>query len=196
MQLDKDQYRQVFGLTVKQGAIVTLFGLALLLITNFNLLLSQLTRGTILGKPEVQDSFALQIQDWLNAVPILNLFVLVLFWISVGLVAYAVLYWVYSTISEAHNEVAVEQEYVNRGDKKSRIHRPTIEVGLAALLVVLGIITVWVLFPLFSGWFVNFILNIYANILIAILWLLASLLGMLATIYVFKVVISYMLVLE
>jgi len=195
MHLDSTQVKQVFGLSLRQAGVVALFGLVILVLVNFSLITMHFTQGTILSKSDVQASFATQIQKWL-AIPILNTAVLVIFWVAVGLAAYAVLYWAYNIISEARNEVVVEKEYVNRASTEEKKRWPIIEVGLLAALVALAIITLTVFFPLWNNWFIAGIFSIPAELANTALYLVGSLVGMFATIYVFKTLVSLMLVLE
>ncbi|MBA3679149.1 hypothetical protein H0W80_03100 [Candidatus Saccharibacteria bacterium] len=195
MHLDSTQVKQVFGLSIRQAGVVALFGLVVLILVNFSLITMHFTQGTILSKSDVQASFATQIQKWL-AIPILNTAVLVVFWVAVGLAAYAVLYWAYNIISEARNEVVVEKEYVNRASTEEKKRWPIIEVGLLAALVALAIITLTVLFPLWNNWFIAGIFSIPAELANTALYLAGSLVGMFVTIYVFKALVSLMLVLE
>lgn len=195
MHLDTDQIKRVFGLSVRQASVIMLFGLALLAVINFSVITLHFTQGTILSKSDVQASFASQLQAWFSA-PILNMITLVVFWIAVGLLAYAVLYWVYNIITEARNEVVVEQEYTNRASKTERKKWPIIEVGLLAGLVVLAILTLTVFFPIWNSLFIGAIYDIPTNWLGAVLGLAGSVAGMFVTIYLFKSLIGLMLVLE
>lgn len=195
MHLDKTQIKQVFGVSPKLAGVIALFGLVLLAGVNFSVITLHFTQGTILSQSDVQASFASQLQAWFSA-PILNTVTLVIFWIAVGLVAYAVLYWAYNIISEARNEVVVEKEYVNRQKPQDNKRWPIIEIGLLAALVVLAILTLAVLFPIFNSWFISFVFAVPGSLLSAAAYFVGAIVGMFATIYCFKVLVSLMLVLE
>lgn len=195
MHLDKDQRKQVFGLDIHQIAVMVLFGLAVLIMVNISAISLHFTRGTILSKSEVQASFADQLRFWFSS-PIFNTITLVAFWIIIGLLAYAVLYWVYGVITEAHNEIVVEKDYVNKAPKAERRKWPITELILLIGLASLAIVTLTILFPIWNSWFISFIFDIPDSPLTAVAALVGALAGMFATIYLFKIFINAMLVLE
>lgn len=196
MRLDKEQALQVFGLNLKQIIRILSFGLLLLAIVNIRIIIQAITAETILSKSEVQASFSDQIKAWLS-LPFLNFATLVIFWVAVGLVAYSILYWLYSLYYEARNEATVQKEYVNpKGSKKELKQWPFVEFGLFAALVVFSIITIMFLFPLVNDWFVNFIVNVKTDLLPSLLSLLISVVGAFVIVYIYKVLISWMLILE
>lgn len=196
MHLDKDQASQVFGLDFKQIVRILSSGFLLLAIINIRVIIQSITSDTILSKPDVQESFADQIKGWLS-LPFLNFATLVIFWIAVGLVAYSVLYWLYSIYYEARNEVTVEKEYVSpNSDKKEMKKWPLVELGLFAALVVFSIITVMYLFPIINNWFVEFIIYIKTDWISGLLNLFLATTGIFVIIYIYKVLISWMLIIE
>lgn len=196
MHLDKEQASQVFGLNFKQIIRILSFGLLLLAIVNIRIIIQAITAETILSRSDVQASFTDQIKTWLS-LPFLNFATLVIFWVAVGLVAYSILYWLYSIYYEARNEATVQKEYVSpKSTKKELKQWPFVEFGLFAALVVFSIITVMYLFPLVSEWFVNFIVNIETDIVSALLSLFLSIIGVFVIVYIYKVLISWMLILE
>lgn len=195
MNITKAQIKQALGLGPKEVAVMLLFGLGLLVVINFSLISLHFTRDTILSESDAQVSFSSQLQSWFSA-PILNTITLIVFWVAIGLLAYAVLYWAYNIFTEARNEVVVEQEYTNRLSNKNGKAWPAIEIGLLAGLVVLAILTLAVFFPLFNSMFITAIFAVPGNLAIAGLNLLGAVLGMFVTLYAFKAVVSLMLILE
>ncbi len=173
------------------------FGIAvgLLVVININLILLQATSNTILAQSDVQDSIISQLQDWTSS-PILNLAILVIFWVCVGLIAYSVIYAIYSLATEAQNEVVVEEEYVNRGETKKRLKGSAYALGIIAAMIILGLISLRILVPLWNSWFENFILGLRSTPITAILYLFASLLGLAINVYAFEVLINWSLYLE
>lgn len=167
----------------------------LLIVVNINLIILQATSGTLLAQSAVQDSIAIQLQNW-TSFPLLNTATLVVFWISIGLIAYSVIYAIYSVATEAQNEVVVEEEYVNRGQKQNRLKGPAFQLGIVAAMIALGLISLRFLFPYWNGWFENFLVGIRSTPLTSIGWLLASLLGLAINIYAFEVLINWALYLE
>ena len=196
MHLDKEQAVQVFGLNLKQIIRILSSGLLLLAIVNIRVILQVITSETILSKSDVQASFTDQIKAWLS-LPYLNLATLVIFWIAVGLVAYSILYWLYSIYYEARNEVTVEKEYVSpKTDQKEVKKWPLVEFGLFAALVAFSILTVMLFFPVVNNWFVEFAVNIKSEWISALIDLLLASIGIFAIIYVYKVLVSWMLIIE
>ncbi len=169
--------------------------LALLVIININLIILQATSNTILAQSDVQDSIISQLQSWTSS-PILNLAILVIFWVCVGLIAYSVIYAIYSLATEAQNEVVVEEEYVNRGETKKRLKGSAYALGIIAAMIILGLISLRVLVPLWNSWFENFIIGIRSTPIMAILYLFASLLGLAINVYLFEILINWSLYLE
>lgn len=173
--------------------VILAVGIPILL--NFNLILLRVTNGTVLAEPDVQASFAEQIQQFGKA-QYLNLATLVLFWTGVGIIAYVVIYSIYSFYSEAKSEMVVEQEYVNRGTKQERLRPVLMQVGLIAAVIVLGIISLNITYPYWLEGFGKFVLNISTQPLSAILSLLVALVGSFVNLYLFKVCIDWIWVLE
>ncbi len=195
MNITKAQIKQALGLGPKEVLVMLLFGLGLLVVINFSLISLHFTRDTILSESDAQASFSSQLQSWFSA-PILNTITLIVFWVAIGLLAYAVLYWAYNIFTEARNEVVVEQEYTNRLSNKNGKAWPAIEIGLLAGLVVLAILTLAVFFPLFNSMFITAIFAVPGNLAVAGLNLLGAVLGMFVTLYAFKAIVSLMLILE
>ena len=196
MHIDKDQASQVFGLNLKQIVRILAFGLLLLSIVNIRVIIQAITAETILSRSDVQASLSDQIKTWLS-LPFLNFTTLVIFWIAVGLVAYSILYWLYSIYYEARNEATVQNDYVMPKDNKKELKRwPFVEFGLFAGLVIFSIVTVMWLFPLVNDWFVDFIVNIKTDLVASLLSLLISIVGIFVIVYIYKVLISWMLILE
>jgi len=196
MHLDKDQASQVFGLDFKQIVRILSSGFLLLAIINIRVIIQSITSDTILSKPDVQESFADQIKGWLS-LPFLNFATLVIFWIAVGLVAYSVLYWLYSIYYEARNEVTVEKEYVSPKSEKKELKKwPLVEFGLFAALVAFSILTVLYIFPIINNWFVEFIIYIKTDWVSGLLNLVLATIGTFVIIYIYKVLISWMLIIE
>ncbi len=195
MHLDSEQKKRVFALDLHQVAIMFLFGLGIFVVVNISAISLHFTEGTILSKSDVQASISEQLSSWFSS-PIFSKITLVAFWVIIGLIAYMVLFWLYSVFTEAQNEIVVEKDYVNKQTKKDQKKWPMKELVLLIGLLALAILTLTVLFPLWNTWFVGFIFDIPSNIGLAIIELIGSMAGMFVTIYLFKIVISTMLVLE
>lgn len=196
MQLSHEEIKRIFLLSRKEGIWIAALAVGLLVVVNFNLILNTITQNTLLASSDVQESFATQIQAWLDSAPILNTITLVTFWVCVGLIAYSVIYAIYSLANEAKNEVVVEEEYVNTGDVKSRLHGPAVQIGIVAAILALGIISLGFIFPLYNSWFTNGVLTLRITPLTAILAIIGALVAIAINIYLFKVLIIWALILE
>lgn len=179
----------------KRIAWTFVIAVGLLIVVNINLVILQATSGTLLAQSAVQDSIAMQLQSWTSS-SILNTATLVVFWISIGLIAYSIIYAIYSVATEAQNEVVVEEEYINRGKKQNRLKGPAFQLGIIAAMIILGLISLRFLFPYWNGWFENFLVGIRTAPLTSMGWLFASLLGLAINIYGFEILINWALYLE
>ncbi|MBI2798485.1 hypothetical protein HYX70_04300 [Candidatus Saccharibacteria bacterium] len=195
MQLSKENLRKIFGLTHGQIWLIVLLDAGIFLLINFNLILLKATQGTVLADTAVQDSFAEQISKFTNSAYI-NLGTLIVFWAGVGLIAYSVIYSLYSVYNEARNEVVVEKEYVNRGEAKKRLKAPMVQAGLLAAIVVLGMLTLKFFYPIWLSLFATFVLTITSNPFMGMLSLVGAVFGSIINIYLFKILISWIVVLE
>jgi hypothetical protein len=195
MNINKADLIAILRPSVRRVSWTFAIAVGLLVVININLILLQATSGTLLGQSAVQDSIAMQLQSYTSS-PILNMVTLVIFWISIGLIAYSIIYAIYSVATEAQNEVVVEEEYVNRGKKQKRLQGPAFQLGIVAAMIALGLISLRFLVPLWNSWFETFIIGIRTMPLISIGWLLASLLGLAINIYLFEILINWALYLE
>lgn len=195
MKINSADLQQVLKPSTKRVVWTFAIAVTLLVIVNINLVLLQITSGTLLAQSAVQDSIATQLQDWTSA-PLLNTATLVVFWVSIGLIAYSVIYAVYSLATEAQNEVVVEEEYVNRGKKEKRLQGPAVQLGIIAAMIILGIFSLRFFIPIWNGWFEAFVIGIRITPITSVGYLFASLLGLAINIYAFEVLINWALKLE
>lgn len=195
MKINSADLQQILKPSIKRVVWTFAIAVALLVIVNINLVVLQITSGTLLAQSAVQDSIATQLQDWTSA-PLLNTATLVVFWVSIGLIAYSVIYAVYSLATEAQNEVVVEEEYVNRGKKEKRLQGPAVQLGIIAAMIILGILSLRFFIPIWNGWFEAFVIGIRITPITSVGYLFASLLGLAINIYAFEVLINWALKLE
>ncbi len=195
MSINTADVQAVLKPSIKRIAWTFGIAVALLIILNINLIILQSTSNTILAQSDVQDSIISQLQAWTSS-PILNLAILIIFWVCVGLIAYSVIYAIYSLATEAQNEVVVEEEYVNRGETKKRLKGSAYALGIIGGIIILGLLSLRILVPLWNSWFENFILGIRSTPITAILYLLASLIGLGINVYLFEILINWSLYLE
>lgn len=195
MSINTADVQAVLKPSIKRIAWTFGIAVALLIILNINLIILQSTSNTILAQSDVQDSIISQLQAWTSS-PILNLAILIIFWVCVGLIAYSIIYAIYSLATEAQNEVVVEEEYVNRGETKKRLKGSAYALGIIGGIIILGLLSLRILVPLWNSWFENFILGIRSTPITAILYLLASLIGLGINVYLFEILINWSLYLE
>lgn len=119
-----------------------------------------------------------------------NTLVIILFWSSVGLIAYTAVWFLASSYVNARNEVKVEKEYTNRGQIKSRLRIPLVRVAIILGLIIFLSLTLKLLWPYWLGFFGQFLLNVQTDTLAALGLLAAAYGGALINLYVFKAGIS------
>lgn len=195
MKPTREQLERILIPSVREWYILVILTIGIPILLNFNLILLRLTNGTVLAEPAVQASFTEQIQQFGKG-QYLNLASLVIFWTGVGIVAYVVIYSIYSFYSEARSEVVLEGEYVNRGTKQERLRPVLMQVGLVAVVVLLGIVSLNITYPYWLENFGQFVLTIGSQPLDALLKLVISLVGSFVNLYLFKVCIDWIWVLE
>lgn len=125
-----------------------------------------------------------------TAIGTVNTLVIVLFWSSVGLIAYTAVWFLASSYVNARNEVKVEKEYTNRGRIQSRLRIPLIRVAIILGLFIFLSLTMKVLWPYWLGFFGQFLLNVQAETLPSLGLLVAAYGGALVNLYIFKVGVS------
>ncbi len=119
-----------------------------------------------------------------------NTIVIVLFWSTVGLVAYTAVWFMASAYVNARNGVKVEKEYTNRGQLHDRLRIPLIRASIIVGLMVLASITLKLLWPYWLGLFGQFLVFVQTNVVTSLGYLAAAYIGALTNLYVFKVGIS------
>jgi hypothetical protein len=101
----------------------------------------------------IQESYLDQLAN-LNNIPIIRTGVIVLFWATVGLVAYAIYLAISNAIVDTRNEVVIDTAYANRGLKLNRFKGVFLQIGggiaLIIFLVLLGTVLISLLFGLFE----------------------------------------------
>ena len=121
---------------------------------------------------------------------------MVVFWSGVGLVAYSIIWSVYSFFTEAKNETEVAGGYVNQESKHEKLQRTLMQAGILAGIIALGLLSLNVTIPFFIGLWTNGILIIPAEIINGILQILAGFIGMIVNFYLFKMLIDWIELLD
>jgi hypothetical protein len=114
----------------------------------------------------------------------------------VGLVAYSIIWSVYSFITEAKNETEVVGQYVNQETRHEKLQRTLLQAGILAGIIALGLLSLNVTIPFFVGLWTNAILIIPAELVNGILQILLGFLGMFINFYLFKMLIDWIELLD
>lgn len=178
-----DNLKRILATNSIQLTFCLALGLAILIGTNWPLVIGRFVDPALLEKfvaPEVK----VPAQVFGNElVPKL---VVALFWGTIGLIAYTLVWGLVNMIIEARNEVTLETAYVNKGRLDRRLTGPLIQMGLALLLFGVLIITALATIPLWVNFFADFLI-VWKPV--ALLYLLGSVVGTTINIYLIWVLI-------
>lgn len=195
MKLSKEDLRRIFVPTKKQIFLILAATLVIFAVFEANLIFLKITQSTIFSNTALQDNFAQQFQMFSDN-QVVKIASLVVFWGGVGLVAYSIIFSVYSLVTEARNETVVGEEYTNKANRKSRLQADLIQAGLLAGIVALGLLSLNVTFPLWIGLMTQGIIGLPTDWVSALFQIPAAVIGAVVNLYLFKVLISWILVLE
>jgi hypothetical protein len=162
----------------------------------FNLIYLKATQNSIFSDTALQQNFRDQIDSFFAENKVANTISLVVFWSGVGLVAYSIIWSVYSFFTEAKNETEVAGEYINQETKHEKLQRTLIQAGILAGIIALGLLSLNVTIPFFIGLWTNGILIIPTEIINGILQILAGFIGMIVNFYLFKMLIDWIELLD
>ena len=112
------------------------------------------------------------------------------------MVAYSIIWSVYSFFSEAKSETEVAGDYVNQESKHDKLQRSLVQAGILAGLVALGILSLNLTMPIFIGLWTSGILAIPKDLIIGVLQIAAGLVGMAINLYMFKILIDWIELLD
>jgi hypothetical protein len=196
MKLTKEDYLKVL-LPNKKEILIMLALVAVVFLTfEFNLIYLKATQNSIFSDTALQQNFRDQIDSFFAENKVANTISLVVFWSGVGLVAYSIIWSVYSFFTEAKNETEVAGEYINQETKHEKLQRTLIQAGILAGIIALGLLSLNVTIPFFIGLWTNGILIIPAEIINGILQILAGFIGMIVNFYLFKMLIDWIELLD
>lgn len=196
MRLTKQDYLRVLLPTKREIWVVILLVLVVFLVYESNLIFLKLTNNTIFSSPELAESFSNQIDAFFANNLIANKATLVIFWAGVGLVAYSIIWSIYSFISEGKNEVEVATEFVNQESRHERLQRTLTQTGALVGIIVLGLLSINLTVPFFIGLWTDGLIAMPAEIITGLLQIIAGFIGLSANFYLFKVLIDWIVVLE
>ena len=196
MKLTKEDYLKVL-LPNKREILILLALVAVVFLTfEFNLIYLKATQNSIFADTALQQNFRDQIDSFFAENKVANTISLVVFWSGVGLVAYSIIWSVYSFFTEAKNETEVAGEYINQETKHEKLQRTLMQAGILAGIIALGLLSLNVTIPFFIGLWTNGILIIPAEIINGILQILAGFIGMIVNFYLFKMLIDWIELLD
>ena len=141
MILTKKDYLRVLLPTKKEILIISSLIFVIFLTFEINLIFLKLTQNSIFSDSSLQQNFRGQIDSFFAENKITNTISLIIFWSGVGLVAYSIIWSVYSFFSEAKSETEVAGDYVNQESKHDKLQRSLVQAGILAGLVALGILS-------------------------------------------------------
>jgi hypothetical protein len=196
MKLTKEDYLKVL-LPNKKEILIMLALVAVVFLTfEFNLIYLKATQNSIFSDTALQQNFRDQIDSFFAENKVANTISLVVFWSGVGLVAYSIIWSVYSFFTEAKNETEVAGEYINQENKHEKLQRTLMQAGILAGIIALGLLSLNVTIPFFIGLWTNGILIIPTEIINGIIQILAGFIGMIVNFYLFKMLIDWIELLD
>ncbi len=196
MILTKKDYFRVLLPTKKEILIISSLIFVIFLTFEINLIFLKLTQNSIFSDSSLQQNFRGQIDSFFAENKITNTISLIIFWSGVGLVAYSIIWSVYSFFSEAKSETEVAGDYVNQESKHDKLQRSLVQAGILAGLVALGILSLNLTMPIFIGLWTSGILAIPKDLIIGVLQIAAGLVGMAVNLYMFKILIDWIELLD
>ena len=196
MILTKKDYLRVLLPTKKEILIISSLIFVIFLTFEINLIFLKLTQNSIFSDSSLQQNFRGQIDSFFAENKITNTISLIIFWSGVGLVAYSIIWSVYSFFSEAKSETEVAGDYVNQESKHDKLQRSLVQAGILAGLIALGILSLNLTMPIFIGLWTSGILAIPKDLIIGVLQIAAGLVGMAVNLYMFKILIDWIELLD
>lgn len=196
MKLTKEDYLRVLLPTKKEILIILALVFVVFLTFEFNLIYLKATQNSIFSDTALQQNFRDQIDSFFAENKIANTISLVVFWSGVGLVAYSIIWSIYSFVSEAKNETEVAGGYVNQESKHEKLQRTLLQAGILAGIIALGLLSLNITIPFIISLWTNGILIVNTEILNGILQIVGGFVGMLINFYLFKMLIDWIELLD
>ncbi len=194
--LTKQDYLRVLLPTKREVWVVIALTIVVFLVFEGNLIFFLATNSFMLLDTELQESFSGQISAVFENNEIANKASLIVFWAGVGLVAYSIIWSLYSFISEGKEEIIVEAQYLNQASKKEQLQRALVQAGLLAGIIALGLASINVTVPYITNLWTDAIMLINEETISAILQIVAGFIGLAINFYLFKVLIDWIEILE
>lgn len=188
---DKKQFFRIVIPSYKEIVIMILLTLVIFFTFESNLLFLKVTRNSIFDSTELQQNFQTQIDAFFSDNQIANKISLVIFWAGVGLVAYSLIWSIYSFFNEAKSEAVVATTYINQENKHQKLQRSLLQAGILAGMIALGLLSLNVIAPFLIGLWTDGILKIPQEGIVGILQISAGFIGIALNLYAFKVLIDW-----
>lgn len=161
-----------------------------LIAADWSVVLDALNRSA----PKINSDFSGQVSQQLAAygnLPIVSWITIILFWGTVGLGVYTLFWLGMAFFTVARNELIVETAFSNRGHFQERIRVPLIRLLLVgAFLAAVGL-TVRYVAPFCAQVFAQGLTNFSGNLVVAVLQMLAGILGGMICLYLLRTIFSY-----
>ncbi len=196
MHLSMQNYKKVLLPTKREIWIVLVLVFIVFLTFEANLIFLRITQNSIFTDSRLQESFESQIDSVFAGNKVINTATLVTFWAGMGLVAYSIIWSIYSFFSEAKNEVEVTAGFINQASKRDKLQRALVQAGLLAGIIALGIFTLNVTAPYFTSLWTNGILLAPNDWLMMAAQIVGGFIGLCINFYLFKVLIDWIVILE
>jgi len=194
--LSKQNYKKVLLPTKREVWIVIVLVFIVFLTFEANLIFLRITQNSIFTDSRLQNSFESQIDSVFASNKVINTATLVTFWAGVGLVAYSVIWSIYSFFYEAKNEVEVSAGFINQASKHDKLQRAIVQAGLLAGIIALGILTLNITAPYFTSLWTDGILLASQDWLMSAAQIVGGFMGFCINFYLFKVLIDWIEILE
>ncbi len=196
MKLTKEDYLRALLPTKKEILIILALVFVVFLTFEFNLIYLKATQNSIFSDTALQQNFRDQIDSFFAENKIANTISLVVFWSGVGLVAYSIIWSIYSFITEAKSETEVAGGYVNQESKHEKLQRTLLQAGILAGIIALGLLSLNITIPFIISLWTNGILIVNTEILNGILQIVGGFVGMVINFYLFKMLIDWIELLD
>ena len=191
MKLTREDYLRIILPTKREILVVLSLVFVVFLVFEVNLIFLKVTQNSIFSDTALQQNFRAQIDAFFAENKVANTISLVVFWAGIGLVAYSVIWSVYSFVTEAKSETDVVSGYINQESKHDKLQRSLLQAGILAGLIALGLLSLNITIPFFIGLWTTGILAFPKEILVGILEILGGFVGMTINFYLFKMLVDW-----
>ena len=191
MKLTREDYLRIVLPTKREILVILSLVFVVFLVFEVNLIFLKVTQNSIFSDTALQQNFRAQIDAFFAENKVANTISLVVFWAGIGLVAYSVIWSIYSFVAEAKSETDVVSGYINQESKHDKLQRSLLQAGILAGLIALGLLSLNITIPFFIGLWTTGILAFPKEILVGILEIVGGFVGMTINFYIFKMLVDW-----